>query len=76
VSGLVCEELRQIEHDGEPYWLHVTITAEKVAGTLADAPLPSPPLPVRADLGRRIADLIRADLAAGAGTLGTCSPSS
>lgn len=65
--GLVCEELHQLQHDGEPYWLHITITAGPVMKAQDDAQLPSPPFPMRrADLGKRIADLIRADLAAAA----------
>jgi hypothetical protein len=55
----ICEEMHQLEHDGRLYWLRVNVTAqltgEEPAGGL---------IPVRADLGRRIADLIRADIAA------------
>ena len=40
--GLVCEELHQVRHDGEPYWLHITITASPVKKASND-PLPSPP---------------------------------
>ena len=70
--GLVCEELHQVRHDGEPYWLHITITASPVMKASND-PLPSPPFPVRADLGSQIADLIRADTAGGAGGAGSAA---
>lgn len=54
----VCDNGQQLEHDGRVYFLRITVTAqltgEEPAGGL---------LPVRADLGGRIADLIRADCA-------------
>ncbi len=53
----IARDMRQLEHDGRVYFLDITVTAE-LAGEE-----PAPILPVRADLGKRIADLIRADLA-------------
>ena len=61
MSFRIIEEMHQLEHDGRLYWLRVNVTAqltgEKPAGGL---------IPVRADLGRRIAEMIRADIAGGA----------
>ena len=57
----ICEELHQLEHDGRLYFLGITVTAQLTGEEPAAGPIP-----VRADLGRRIADLIRSDLAADA----------
>jgi hypothetical protein len=54
----VCDDMRQFEYDGRVYFLRIKVTAQLVGQEPAGAPLP-----VRADLGKRIADLIRADCA-------------
>jgi hypothetical protein len=71
IPSCVCRDMHQLEYDGRLYWLGIEITAQLTGEEPAGGPIP-----VRADLGRRIADLIRADLAAGTATLGPCSPSS
>jgi hypothetical protein len=54
----VCDEIHQLEHGGEHYFLHITVTAEPSGASAG-------PVPARADLGKRIADLIRADCGQG-----------
>ena len=54
----VCDDMHQLEHAGRLYWLRITVTAQ-LTGEEPAGGLP----PVRADLGRRVADLIRADCA-------------
>lgn len=56
----LVRDMHQLEHDGRTYFLGITVTAELIG----EEPVPGP-LPVRADLARRIADLIRADCAGG-----------
>ncbi len=53
--AVLCHDLRQVQ-DGE-YWLHIQVIAEPATARPW-------PFPMRADLGRRIADMIRADLTA------------
>jgi hypothetical protein len=64
VPAAVADETHQLRHDGKVYFLRVKVMAEP-----AEAPEPGsfPWFPVRADLGRRIADLVRADCAEAAG---------
>jgi hypothetical protein len=71
VPSYLVRDMHQLEHDGRLYFLGITITTQLTGEEPAGGPVP-----VRADLGRRIADLIRADLAADAATLMPCSPSS
>jgi hypothetical protein len=59
VPAYLCRDMHQLEHDGRVYWLGITITTELTGEESAGGPIP-----VRADLGSRIADLIRADIAA------------
>lgn len=61
MPSYVCRDMRQIEHDGRLYFLGITLTAELVGDE------PAGMLPVRADLGKRVADLVLADFAAAAG---------
>ena len=51
----VCRDMYPLEHAGRLYWLSITITAELTGDE------PAGLLPVRADLGRRITAMIRAD---------------
>jgi len=60
VPSYVVRDMHRLEHDGRTYWLGITVTAELTGEEPAGGPLP-----VRADLGKRIADLIRADCADG-----------
>ena len=57
MPSILCEEIHQLEHDGRLYFLRVTVSAELTGDE------PAGFLPVRADLGKRIADMIRADCA-------------
>ena len=66
----VVHDMQQLEHGDRLYWLEINVTAQLTGPEPAAAPLP-----VRADLGRRIADLIRADLAADAASAITAAPS-
>jgi hypothetical protein len=59
MPSYLCREIYPVEHGGRLYWLDMTITAQLIGREPAGGPIP-----VRADLGRRIADMIRADLAA------------
>ena len=54
----VVHDMQRLEYGGRLYWLEVNVTAQLTGPEPAGGPLP-----VRADLGRRIADLIRADCA-------------
>jgi hypothetical protein len=57
----VVHDIHQLWHDGKLYWLDIRVIAEP-----AEPPEPRswPWFPMRTDWGRRIADLVRADLAA------------
>jgi hypothetical protein len=55
----IARDMCQLEHDGRVYFLDITVTAQLTGPEPAGAPLP-----VRADLGKRIADLVRGDCAA------------
>jgi hypothetical protein len=59
MPSVLCRDMHQLEHDGRVYWLGIEVTTQLTGEEPAGGPVP-----VRADLGRRIADLIRADLAA------------
>jgi hypothetical protein len=61
MPSYLVRDMHQLEHDGRVYFLGITITTELTGRDRANGPIP-----VRADLGQRIADLIRADLAADA----------
>lgn len=62
----VVDGLHQLEHDGRLYFLRVNVTAELTGEESAGAPVPA-----RADWGQRIADMIKADLAADAASAAT-----
>jgi hypothetical protein len=59
MPSYVCRDMHQVELGGRVYFLGITITAELTGDE------PAGPLPVKADLGRRIAEMIRADCASG-----------
>ena len=54
----IVRDMQRLEYDDRLYWLEINVTAQLTGREPAGAPLP-----VRADLGRRIADLIRTDCA-------------
>ena len=62
-TQLLCHEGILIDHDGTAFFVWVKVTAEHNPQIGEDTR--TWPFPVRADLGRRIADMIRADCAAG-----------
>lgn len=62
----VVDDLHQLWHDGRLYWLRIDVHAEPA---VTPEPGSGPWFPMRADLGRRIADLIRSDAG------GTAAPS-
>lgn len=51
----VCRDMHLVEIAGRPHFVGITITAQVVGDE------PPPQLRIRADLGRKIADLIRAE---------------
>lgn len=60
-SSTVCHEIHQVLDGEDLWWLEINVTAQ------AHDPARPWPFAVSADLGRRIADLIRPDLAAAPG---------
>lgn len=57
MPAIVCHDIHLLEHDERRFWLEIRVTSQ------LHGEEPHGPLPVRADLGRRIADLVRADVA-------------
>lgn len=57
---LIAHESHQMTHDGRGYWLEIRITA-KAIGDAESGVQPGAPFPVKADLGRRVADLVQGD---------------
>jgi len=57
MPGPIVRDIRHVEHAGRLYWLDVTVTAELIGEEPGGGPLPA-----RTDWGRRIAEMIKADL--------------
>ena len=65
MPAIACHDIHFLDHDGRLFVLDIRVTSQ------LQGEEPHGPLPVRADLGRRIAEIIRADLAADAEKKGT-----
>jgi hypothetical protein len=61
MPGPLVHDMHPLEHHGRTYWLEINITAQLIGKESAGGSLP-----MRVDLGRRIAEMIRADIAADA----------